>query len=89
MRFRFFTIPIQDSATVEAELDRFVTTHRVISVERQLVLDGLQSAWAMCVTWVDAASTQPSLTTAPRSSTEAKAGKKTADYREILSPIDA
>lgn len=88
MRFRFFTIPVHDSATVEAELDRFVTTHRVISVERQLVVDGPQSAWAMCVTWVDPASTQPSLATTPRSSTEAKPGKNTADYREILSPED-
>ena len=49
VRLRFFTIPVFDSDTAQAELDHFLTTHRMLAVDRELIADGMRSAWAVCV----------------------------------------
>ena len=45
MRFHFVAVPVHDSAAAEEELNQFMASHRVLSVERQLVLDGGRSVW--------------------------------------------
>lgn len=55
MRLHFATIPIHDAQGPAAELNRFLASHRVLSVDRQLVQDGPRSAWAVCVAFVDGA----------------------------------
>lgn len=82
MRLRFFRIPVLDSAAAEAELDRFLTSHRVIELERQLVVDGPRS-WAICVGYVDATTASSTRPTA-----DTKGSKRDVDYREVLSPDD-
>lgn len=74
MRLHFVTVPIHGCTAAEEELNQFLATHRVIAVDRQLVSDGARSAWAICVTYVDASP----------SATADAAGKKRVDYREIL-----
>lgn len=55
MRLHFMTIPVYESAAAEAELNRFLASHRVLAVDRQLVVDGTRSAWAVCVSFVERA----------------------------------
>jgi hypothetical protein len=37
MAFKFFTIPIQDSEGAEAELNGFLRSHKVLSVDRRRI----------------------------------------------------
>lgn len=76
MRLHFVTVPIHNSASAETELNKFLAGSRVIAVDRQLVADGPRSAWAVCVAYVDGASTA--------SGSSDPSGKKRVDYREIL-----
>jgi superfamily II DNA helicase RecQ len=75
MRLHFVTVPIHGSAAAEEELNQFLADHRVLAVDRQLVADGQRSAWAVCVTYVDAAASPGGA---------GGADKKRVDYREIL-----
>lgn len=93
MRFYFAAIPVCDSATAEAELNRFLGSHRVLAVDRQLVVDGARSLWAVCVSYVDRevapAGARPSPPAAAQTAAPpAKALRKGIDYREVLSPAD-
>jgi hypothetical protein len=49
MQIRIFTIPVQFGAEVEAELNRFLAAHRIVSIDRALVQDGANSAWTLCI----------------------------------------
>ena len=51
MHFRFFNVPVRDGGDAAAELNRFLSTNRIIAVDRQLVPDGPNSAWAICVSF--------------------------------------
>ena len=76
MLLRFFTVPIHDGDEAAEELNRFLGAHRIVAIDRQFVQDGPNSAWALCVTYVQASNRPPS----------AKRGK--IDYREVLSEPD-
>ena len=81
MRFRFFSISAQAPDAGEAALNAFCASHRVANVERNLVSDGAQSFWAVCVTWVEGGGGTAAV--------DVKAGKlPRIDYREILSEAD-
>ena len=41
MAFRFFTVPIQSASAVESELNAFLRRHKVLSVDRRFVEDGV------------------------------------------------
>lgn len=74
MKLKFFTVPALASESVEAELNRFLDSHRISHVDRQFVAAGSASFWAVCVTWVDG--------NAPVPSDATKRGR--IDYREVL-----
>ncbi len=76
MRHRFFAIPALDPAEAEAELNRFLGSHRVLSADRHLVADGAASFWAVGVSYSE------------RSIPGSQARKGRIDYREVLSPED-
>ena len=80
MAFKFFTVPIQSSAAVEAELNRFLSNHKVLSVDRRWVDQGATSFWSFCVDYLDA----PAGGSTGRASRE----RNKVDYREVLSPED-
>lgn len=40
MRLHFLAIPVFDPAEGESELNRFLSTHRILALDRQLVSDG-------------------------------------------------
>ena len=77
MHLRFFTIPIHGGDEAAAELNRFLGAHRILAIDRSLVQDGANSAWALCVSFESAADpSQPG-----------KRGGK-IDYREVLNEQD-
>ncbi|MEX1368357.1 MAG: HRDC domain-containing protein [Nannocystaceae bacterium] len=82
MRFRFFRIPVNDSGEAEADLDRFLASHRVVEVERHLVDDGTRSMWALCVSYTQA-QTSTARTIAAATATT-RTGKSSVDYRQVL-----
>ena len=77
MSYRFFRIPIGGDAQFEQDLNGFLRSHRVVSMERQFVDQGLNSCWCFCVGYEEGgAAAAPS--GSPR--------KQSIDYRAILSP---
>ncbi len=75
MRLHFAIVPILSSQPAETELNRFLASHRIATIDRHFIADGERSAWAICVTYLDTNSTPPSV-------------KGRIDYRQILSPAD-
>ncbi len=76
MKYRFFHIPALDSEAEETALNDFCARHRVASVEKSLVVNGLSSYWAVCVTYQDGTSKLPVVR------------KGRIDYREVLNEAD-
>lgn len=90
MRLHFITIPVFESAAAEAELNRFLASHRVLAVDRQLVVDGTRSAWAVCVSFVERAGSVGEAAPAvnPGAGAETGGARAQVDYRAVLSPGD-
>ena len=78
MKLRFFAVPMLDGDEESQELNRFLATNRVVTVERHFVADGPQSAWAICVGYLDRGG---------RPAPEQGQAKR-VDYREVLSESD-
>ena len=77
MQIRFFTIPVHDNAEAAEELNRFLASHRVTAIDRSLVQEGANSAWALCVSFDPSGEGRP------------PAGKRgKVDYKEVLSEED-
>ena len=53
MAFKFFTIPVRDDGSAEAELNAFLRGHRVLAVKRRWVDQGSNSFWSLCVDYLD------------------------------------
>ncbi len=82
MKFRFFNVSAFAPEQGQEALNRFCGQHRVVSVEKQFVGQGLESAWSICVTYLEGAAEQPHK--------EKGRGQKraTIDYREVLDAHD-
>jgi hypothetical protein len=49
MQLRFFAFPVLHGEELAAEINRFLSNHRILAVERHLIVDRPNSAWAICV----------------------------------------
>lgn len=49
MSLKIFRIPVEASSTIEAELNAFLSGHKVLSVTRELVERESAPGWAVCV----------------------------------------
>ena len=77
MQFKLFSIPATGDAAAEEELNRFLRSHRAVSVRKELVQGGQTAYWCFCIEYL--------LGVAP----EGKAGgRQRVDYKEILSADD-
>jgi superfamily II DNA helicase RecQ len=77
MALKFFHMAVRGDPSVEEELNAFLSSHRVLSVERRFVDLGENSFWALCVDYLPGTNGQPT----------AGFGKKgRIDYREVLPP---
>ena len=74
MKYSFFIIPVFNPKQAEEELNSFLSQHRVVGVEKELVSNGSNSCWSLCVQWVE----QKALAVSGRP-------KNRVDYKELLS----
>ena len=52
MGLRFFVVPVHYSSAFEQELNGFLARHKVVSIDRQLIDEGVNSFWAICVDYL-------------------------------------
>lgn len=76
MKYKFFAIPAMSPETASNELDRFLTSTRIASVEKQLIPDGDSSFWSFCISYYD------------KEGGGTASSYKKVDYREVLSEPD-
>ncbi len=55
MLIKGFTVPVHGGAEGWDEVNRFLRSQSVLSVDRHFVSDGSNSIWAICVTFLDSA----------------------------------
>ena len=79
MRVKFFAIPALDPAKSEAELNSFLSTNRILSIDRELTTERRGSFWAVAVTYLDRNASN---------SGQKEPKKPKIDYKEVLSPED-
>ncbi len=78
MKYRFFTVPIHCREQAENELNAFLAAHRIVSVEKKCIEDGINSFWMFCVEWLEH--------DGPMTTNNQK--KIRVDYRELLNEAD-
>jgi superfamily II DNA helicase RecQ len=79
MSFKIFSIPILNGQPSEQELNAFLQSHKILSVERHLVNQGGNSFWSFCVDYLERGSGD-----GPGS--KGMGQRHRVDYREVLSP---
>jgi len=52
MALRFFAVPVNDSGAFEQDLNGFLASHKVVSIDRRLIDQGTNSFWAICVDYL-------------------------------------
>jgi superfamily II DNA helicase RecQ len=83
MPTRFFTIAALDPRDGEEELNQFLSSYRIASVERHLVAVSGGAQWCIAVDWLQADRTASASTGA---GTTGKRGR--LDYKQLLEPED-
>jgi superfamily II DNA helicase RecQ len=82
MTYGFYRVPAHHSEWAEADLNAFLRSHRVLSVDRRWVDQGEHSFWEFCVDYLETSG-----------GTTASGGKdgpsrERIDYKQQLSPAD-
>ncbi len=81
MQLKFFSIPIPAGEAAADDLNRFLATHSILGLDRQLVQAGAASCWAVAVAYDAGGEGRPQ--------GGAAAGRRgKVDYREVLSEAD-
>jgi superfamily II DNA helicase RecQ len=75
MPYQFFAVPVLDSETLAAELNKFLSSNKVIEVDKQLVESGAMSYWSFCVKYLEGDAPNKRNLKYPEK----------VDYREVLS----
>ena len=78
MQFKLFSIPATGDAEAEEELNRFLRSHRAVSVQKELVQGGQTTNWCFCVEY---------LLNSPLPERKG-GGRSRVDYKEILAADD-
>ena len=78
MALRFFVIPARDSVNAEQDLNRFLAGHKVLSIDRQLIDQGMNSFWTICVDYLNS--------TTVENTAVANLSRSRVDYKTILPP---
>ena len=77
MKLSFFSIPALHAESAQEALNSFLSSHRVVSLEKQFVADGASSFWSICVSYLEGS--------AP---VGASGRRDRVDYRQVLSESD-
>ena len=78
MQFKILAIPATGDHEAEEELNRFLRSHRAVSVQRELVQNDSGGFWCFCIEYL--------LGSPP--SAEKGGGRRRVDYKEVLSEED-
>ena len=78
MQMAFFSIPARDDPVIQEDLNRFLRSHRVLTVDREFVGQGDNSFWALAVEYMEGPTPSGPGTT--------RHGKERVDYKEVLAP---
>ncbi len=79
MQFKLFSIPATGNAESEEELNRFLRSHRAVSVQKELI-NGHTACWCFCVEYL--------LNSPLPEGKTGGGGRQRVDYKEILSAED-
>jgi superfamily II DNA helicase RecQ len=79
MAFRFFSIPIQGCRQTERELNSFLRSHSIVSVDRRFVDQGIASVWSLCVDYAEPGGGEVA------NANRGALPRSRVDYREVLS----
>ena len=82
--FHFFTVGLHDDGRTACELNGFLSSHKVLAVERHFVEHGGDSFWAFCVDYWQGSQSSVRQSGGPRIS----GSSQRVDYKERLSPTD-
>jgi superfamily II DNA helicase RecQ len=80
MAIKVFCVPISECTESEKELNIFLRSHRIVTMERRFVDQGTASFWTFCVDYLD--------TPASNASFRGSSNRGKIDYKEVLSPED-
>ncbi|MFO7903244.1 MAG: HRDC domain-containing protein [Pirellulaceae bacterium] len=78
MQFKVFSIPASGDEGAEEELNRFLRSHRSISVHKELVQGHSGAYWSFCIEYI----------VSPTGSNQKGGGRRRVDYKELLSESD-
>ncbi len=76
MNIKVINISVLDVATGEAELNRFLDTHKIISFDKSLVQLEQNAYWSFVISYLDG------------QQSDASGKRSTVDYREVLNEKD-
>ena len=80
MQMAYYSIPARGDSGLQEDLNRFLRSHRILTVHREFVGQGDNSFWALAVEYMDGS---------PQDSPPSgRSGKERVDYKEVLSPAD-
>jgi hypothetical protein len=80
MAIRTFRIPVSHGESTESDLNAFLKSHRVVSVDRHFVANGELSFWAFAVEYLESSAA------GKKDASAASAHRNRIDYREVLKP---
>jgi len=78
MSLKFFVVRVHDSSASEQELNGFLASQKILSIDRQLVDQGINSFWAICVDYLHGAPGE--------SKRNSNLSRSLVDYKVILPP---
>ena len=81
MQFKIFHIAVSGDGEAEEEFNKFLRSHRIITVHRELARTASGTFWCFCVEYIDNVA-QTSATFPPQ-----KKGER-IDYKDVLSESD-
>ncbi len=76
MQFKSFVIPVGNASEMESELNAFLRSHRIITIDKEFITGGNNSSWAFMVEYL------------PSNSVSDNKTKSSLDYKEILNDKD-
>jgi superfamily II DNA helicase RecQ len=80
MQMAFYSIPVRGDSGLQEDLNRFLRSHRVLTVHREFVGQGDNSFWALAVEYLEGA--------AQSAPAPGRPGKERVDYKDVLAPAD-
>lgn len=77
MQIRIFNVPLSDPGDMQAELNRFLATHKVLEIEQHFYQNDNGGFWSFCVRYIQGPSPSGGGSTP-------SGGRTKVDYKQIL-----